>query len=99
MNIQYVGFRVTATARVYDFHVIDSLEEHRAFAVQVKTEAFRSTTLKYQQGPEICFLRLKRALAAETTGTPALRQLKIEATDIQDYLERRTPRKRSWGTH
>ena len=95
MNVQYVGFSVTPTARIYSFHVIDSPQESREFVVRLKAAVFRSTPLKYQQGPEICLLRLKRELAAETEAARGQQRLEILETDIHEYLQRHPPRKRS----
>lgn len=94
MNIQYVGFIVAATSRIYSFRVIDAPEETREFTLKVKSEAFRSTPLKFQDGPDICFARLKRELEGETQESPAELNLDIGEQDIQEYLERHT-RKRS----
>lgn len=95
MNIQYVGFRVTGTARTYNFHVTDTAQESREFVVKVKIARFGSTALKYQQGPEICLLRLRRALEEESGGSCASPQLEVVETDIHEYLERRRTRRRS----
>lgn len=95
MNIQYVGFSVTPAARLYNFHVVDSLRESREFVVQVKAAVFLSTPLKYQQGPEICLRRLQRALEGESSGSRTPRRLEVVERDIQEYLQRPRPRKRS----
>lgn len=95
MNIQYAGFVVAATARVYAFSVPDTLAETREFTVKVHLGAFRTTALRFQDGPEICSVRLKRELQEETQDSPANPHLRIEAQDIQEYLRRRYPRKRS----
>jgi hypothetical protein len=95
VNIQYVGFHVSGTARTYNFHVTDAAQESREFAVKVKIGRFGSTALKYQQGPEICLLRLRRALEGEGDGSCASSQLEVVETDIRDYLERRKGRRRS----
>lgn len=94
MNIQYVGFNVGATARVYTFRVVEALEKIREFTVKVQLQAFRSTPLKFQDGPDLCLARLKRELEGETQASRAGLNLRIEGEDIQHYLERRHPRKR-----
>ncbi len=95
MQIQYVGFSVTPTARVYNFQVIDAIPDSREFVVQVRAQAFRTTALKYQHGPEICWLRLQRALEGESNGTLAPRRLEVSEIDIQQYLQRRKTGRRS----
>jgi len=95
MNIQYVGFQVDATARSYNFLVTDSPGYSREFTVAVRMESFRSTRLKFQDCPDICFIRLKRELERETDETRAGKHLHIHSEDIQEYLERHHPPKRS----
>ncbi len=95
MYIQYVGFNVAPNSRIYTFHVIDAPEETREFTVKVQSEAFRSPSLKFQDGPGICFARLQRELEGETQESRAEAHLRIGDQDIQEYLEQHYPRKRS----
>jgi len=92
MYIQYVGFVVAAGSRIYNFHVIDTLHEVREFAVNIQSDAFRAARLKLQDGPDICFARLKQELQGETQESPAVNNLTIEGRDIRDYWERHNPR-------
>ena len=87
MNIQYVGFNVAATSRVYTFRVIEALEKIREFTVKVQLQAFRLTPLKFQDGPSLCFARLKRELDGETKILRARSCLCIGKEDIEEYLE------------
>lgn len=50
MYIQYVGFNVAASSRIYNFDVLDTREEAREFTVKVQSEAFRPARLKFQDG-------------------------------------------------
>jgi hypothetical protein len=93
MYIQYIGFNVAASSRIYNFDVIDKVEEAREFTVNVQSEAFRSTHLKFQDGPGICFERLEQELERETQKARAEAHLSIGKRDIQDYLEGRYRRK------
>ena len=95
MTIQYSGFTVAATARTYAFRVTDTLAEAREFTVKVQLGAYHRTALRFQDGPEICLTRLKRELEGETQESRAESHLRIEEQDIQEYLRRRYPRKRS----
>ncbi len=95
MNIQYLGFIVAATSRTYNFRVIDAPDETREFTLKVQSEVFRSTPLKFQDGPDICFARLKRELDGETQESRAEPNLDIGEQDIEEYLQRHYPRKRS----
>ena len=97
MNIQYVGFIVGVNSRTYSFHVIDAIEKMREFTVEIQSEAFRLSRLKFQDGPGICFARLQRALGRETPESRAEPRLRIREQDIWEYLDRRHPRKAREG--
>jgi len=92
MYIQYVGFSVAASSRIYNYDVLD-IEERREFTVKVQSEAFRPARLELQDGPSICFDRVKRELGAETEESRAEANLSIGERDIDEYLERQYPRK------
>ena len=95
MYIQYVGFDVASSSRIYNFHVIDLPEEAREFTVEVQSETFRSARFKVQDGPGICFARLKQELQGETQESRAEAHLSIGERDIQEYVERQHPRRRA----
>ncbi len=92
MYIQYVGFNVAASSRTYNFDVIDA-KEAREFTVEVQSETFRPARLKLQDGPDICFTRLKQELEGETKEARVGAHLNIGERDIQEYLERHYPPK------
>ncbi|PYU91043.1 MAG: hypothetical protein DMG25_15690 [Acidobacteria bacterium] len=92
MYIQYVGFNVAGSSRVYNYDVLD-IKERREFTVKVQSEAFRPARLELQDGPSICFDRVKRELGAETEESRAEANLSIGERDIDEYLERQYPRK------
>lgn len=92
MYIQYVGFNIVASSRVYNFDVID-IEEAREFTVKVQSEAFCPAALKLQDGPDISYARLKQELQGETSEARAEAHLSIADHDIQEYLERHSPRR------
>jgi len=93
MYIQYIGFNVAASARIYNFDVIDKSGEAREFTVIVQSKAFRSAQLKFQDGPGICFERLEQELERETQESRAAASLSIRRRDIQEYLKGRYPPK------
>jgi hypothetical protein len=88
MNIQYVGFDVGTGCRIYKFKVLNTIIDAREFAITIGADAFASTLLRLQEGPDICFGRLQRELAAEVEGSRAERNLSIGERDIEEYLER-----------
>jgi len=97
MNIQYVGFIVAASSRTYTFHVIDAIEKMREFTIEIQSQAFESSRLKFQDGPDICFARLRGALGRETPESRAEPRLRIREQDIWEYIDRRHPRKAREG--
>ena len=91
MYIQYLGFNVAGNYRIYKYDVLDT-KERREFSVQVQSEAFRSSGLKLQDGPDICFARLKQALQGETQESRTEADLSIRKRDVDEYLEHHYPR-------
>ena len=87
MYIQYVGFNGTAASRVYGFDVIDVAREPREFTVEIHAEAFGPSRLRFQDGPDICFARLKQRLLEETPDVRAEGHLNISDEDVRMYLE------------
>jgi len=92
MYIQYVGFDVAASSRIYAFHVIDAPDAARDFTVTVQSEAFRPNGLKLQDGPGICFARLGQELRGQTQESRAEAHLSIGEQDIKDYIEQHHPK-------
>ena len=95
MTIQYVGLHAAATSRTYTFRVLEALEETREFTIEIQLGAFRSTPLRFQDGPDICFARLKQEVERETQESRLESHLRISEQDIQEYLQRRYPHKPS----
>src|SRR5689334_9714376 len=86
MYIQYVGFNNAAdSSRIYNFEVIDTPTASREFTVKVQSEAFRPGCLKLQDGPGICFARLKLELDGETQQSRAASQLCVREPEVQEY--------------
>jgi len=92
LPIQFEGFVVSSASRVYNFLVTDALQGGRQFTVKIAAESFRSTALRFQDGPAISYERVRQELAGEP---PAQSQLMIGEEDIEEYLKRHHPRKRA----
>jgi hypothetical protein len=93
MYIQYVGFEIGASSRIYGFHVINAPEAARDFTVTVQSQAFRPGGLKLQDGPSICFTRLDQELRCHVQESPPECHLIIGEGDIKDYLGKHNPPK------
>lgn len=92
LPIQYEGFVASSASRVYNFVVQDTLQGTRLFTVKISSESFRTTSLKFQDGPAISYERVKHELENDT---PSAAQLHISEQDIEEYLKRHYPRKRA----
>ncbi|HUX10370.1 MAG TPA: hypothetical protein VMW51_06975 [Terriglobia bacterium] len=98
MHIQYRGFSLEEKCRSYAYHVIDTPQGTREFTVDVQNDAFRSPPLRIQDGPGMCYARLKQNLDRETSESPAALHLSIGQSDIQEYVERTYPKLvKKWG--
>jgi hypothetical protein len=96
--ILYKGLVVLAANRVYNFSVNGSGVEPRKFTVEIGPESFISTQsfsaqLKFQDGPSISLLRLKREIEHENPDCPAKSHLTISGQDVEDYLTTQYPKK------
>jgi hypothetical protein len=97
MHIQYVGFYHAFHSRIYAFHVIDSSTETREFTVQLEPGAFRVGSLKFQDGPGVCFARLQKELENETCESHADGHLRVGEQDISAYRALHYPLKKTFG--
>lgn len=82
--VQYVGFTANAPVREYSFVVRDDSGQPREYTVTIANEAFVSHRARYEDGPTICSLRLRRELAANA-GDPAATQFRITDSELADY--------------
>ena len=96
MFIQFAGYDIKANSRIYNFDVMDPPREAREFTVQIESDTSRWGSLKLQDGPSICFERLRRALERETPSLRAESRLRIGEQDIQEYLARQHPREKAF---
>ncbi len=91
VNIQYVGFEAKALVREYSFLVRQASSGTREFAVTIVNEAFISRRLRYQDGPDICSLKLHRELAAFANQPPQTDYL-ISELELDEYHDSHAPK-------
>lgn len=94
VNVQYVGFEAKALVREYSFLVRQASSGTREFAVTIVNEAFISRRLRYQDGPDICSLKLHRELAAFANQLPRT-DYRISESELDDYRDSHTS-KAAW---
>ncbi len=91
-HVEYVGFTTTAAAREYSLRVRHPAGEITAFTLIIHNEAFVSRRARYQDGPDICFLKLQRELfLASGQGLPEAR-LDVTDADLEEYRVAHAPR-------
>lgn len=81
--LQYIGFTAGAEDREYNFVVRES-GQSREYTVSIANEAFVSHRTRYQDGPDICSLRLRRELATNATD-PSITRFCITDSELADY--------------
>lgn len=91
--IRFEGFHVGATDRFYNFSVSGASEKPRQFIVGISSRSFVKAELKFQDGPAICFHRLREEIDRESVDCPANAQITISEQDIEEYLVTQHPKK------
>ena len=94
---QYLGFTVDEKARVYRLRVSRPDGESHDFLLRIPNRAFLSNRVRYQDAPEICFLKLERELVACGDSLPASK-LQVTNAELDEYRETHTKKtaRHSW---
>lgn len=90
-SLEYVGFTAGDLAREYNFIVRSLSGELGEYIVSIGNEAFVSRRARYQDGPDICSIRLHRELTSSADSSPAGR-LCVTDSDLLDYHESHAPK-------
>jgi hypothetical protein len=93
--MSYLGFQTTPEGREYSVRVGGVAP--RLFVLFIAHQTFASGEARFQDAPDLCFVRLRRELAAnpELEGT----RLVLTAQELEDYRgEHRTPVNRRRGS-
>jgi|SRR5260370_32933987 hypothetical protein len=83
--LQYIGFTSGTLVREYSF-VVRNESGPREYTVTIANEAFVSHRARYQDGPNICSMRLRRELATDATD-PSITQFCITDSELADYTK------------
>jgi hypothetical protein len=83
--LQYIGFTSGTLVREYSF-VVRNESGPREYTVTIANEAFVSHRARYQDGPNICSMRLRRELATDATN-PSITQFCITDSELADYTK------------
>jgi hypothetical protein len=81
--VRYVGFRSTSEGREYTMRVADGLSS-REFVLLISHRAFATREARFQDAPDVCSGKLRRALAADPDLQPDA-CMPVTAQDLLDY--------------
>jgi hypothetical protein len=81
--VRYMGFRATTHGREYTLRVSD-VERSREFVLLISHQAFAGNEARFQDGPDVCSVKLRRVLAADPD-LPAGEGITVTAHDLLDY--------------
>jgi hypothetical protein len=95
--LQYVGFENRGTVREYAFTLRGSGGTSTEYFVTIANAAFVAHRVRYQDGPEICSLRLHREFAARTEHPPSTR-FSVTDAELADYLNDRARKPKPGGS-
>lgn len=90
-RVEYVGFKDGGPSRNYTLLVTAVDGSAHTFTVAIPHEAFTSKRLRYQDGAEICFLKLQRALVASEGALPQTKQ-DVTDDDLAAYTVAHAPK-------
>jgi hypothetical protein len=90
LHIQYVGFEDTPSRREYVL-LARLGEETREYKVWIEQAAFTMRKALRQDGPDICYQKLRRELAEALVGTE---RIGVTEGDLASYREAHTPKGR-----
>jgi hypothetical protein len=93
-HVVYLGFKAEATAREYSLRIRNPGEADRDFVLVIANEAFLANRVRYQDAPEICFLKLQRELSLCLEGTHPARRLKVTDAELEEYKAAHSPKPR-----
>jgi len=82
--VQYVGFKAGKQAREYTFVAQEAASGSREYTLTIANEAFESHRARYQDGPNICSLRLRREFRDFANHPPAT-HFSVTDADLSDY--------------
>lgn len=96
-RLEYIGFTPRKDAREYTLRVTPATGGGSEFTLVIDNEAFLAQRVRYQDGPEICYLKLQRELSSREEGTlPALR-MHVTDAELEEYRLAHAPKSDARG--
>lgn len=90
MHVEYLSFTTASGSREYRLRAQEGGVFHE-FVRAIPLEAFNARRARYQDAPEICFLKLQRELA-EGEGKLPTAYLSITDTELEEYRTAHAPK-------
>jgi len=91
VSLQYVGFENTGVVREYAFTLRGSAGTSTEYFVTIANAAFVAHRVRYQDGPDICSLRLHREFASRTD-PPTSTRFSVSDAELADYMNAHLPK-------
>lgn len=90
-RVEYIGFTVNEAKREYKLRVKRLGGEYEAFTLAISNKAFLAHRVRYQDAPDICFLKLQRELVA-CGDAPLEAHYEVTDAELEDYRVAHTPK-------
>lgn len=87
---EYVGFTVNEISRVYTMRVRRPDGVFHDFEFAIANQSFLSKRVRYQDAPEICFLKLQQELSLRGEDSTPASQIHITDAELDAYREAHT---------
>ena len=84
--LQYVGFETKGAVREYVFCRCGPGRESSSYFVTIANEAFTAHRARYQDGPAISSIRLRREFASKVTHPPST-TFSVTDAELADYQD------------
>jgi hypothetical protein len=91
-QVEYVGYQATEASRDYNLRVRQPGQPPVQFVVCIPNEAFLVKRVRYQDAPEVCFLKLQRELQACAEGGLPAERLVVTDADLEEYRAAHAPK-------
>ena len=89
--LQYVGFENRGAVREYAFILRGSAGTSTEYFVTIANAAFVAHRVRYQDGPDICSLRLHREFADRADHPPSTR-FSVTDAELAEYTNAHAPK-------
>jgi len=88
-QVEYMGFKSVDATREYRLRVRQGENVMHEFTIVIENAAFVAKLLQYQEGPELCFYKLQRAIAAVDAMAD---RLYVTEADFAEYRASHPPK-------